>query len=141
MGPHKSFAVRALSTGALSVLLCGQAAAHDLIASVYRMARDGSDLKRLSGPGAVTPVWSPGGEHILYVQHSEGQEEVTAFHLISPQGGSPGSVPLPDTLNFTGGVSWHPGGTKVAFAAGRNLGGLRHLQHDAQPWKSRACGI
>ena len=58
------------------LLLFAQADAHDLDGSVY-CSRDG-ETRRLSGFGAVAPVWSPDGETICYVQHTHDEN---LFHF------------------------------------------------------------
>ena len=94
--------------------------AHDLSGSVFRMSRDGSQIRRLSDRGTTTPVWSPEGQRVLYVEHTVKEENV--FRLISPEGEILKTIPLPPPLTFTGGVSWHPNGTEIAFAGTEEWG-------------------
>ncbi len=95
------------------LLLLAQVRAHDLSGSVY-CSRDG-EARRLSDFGAVTPIWSPDGQSICYVQQTDDE---SLFHLISPTGKNLETIPLPPPLTLTGGMSWHPNG-KIAFAAGQ----------------------
>ena len=93
------------------LLLFAQARAHDPSGSVY-CAQDGK-ARRLSDFGAVTPIWSPDGRTICYVQHTHDGD---LFHLISPAGELLQTIPLPSPLTVTGGIAWHPNG-EVTFAA------------------------
>ena len=73
----------------LLLLLLMPPSAHDLDGSVY-CSRD-DETRRLSGFGAVAPVWSPDGETICYVQHTHDEN---LFHFISPAGELLQTVPL-----------------------------------------------
>ena len=94
------------------LLLLVQARAHDPSGSVYCW-QDGK-ARRLSDSGAVTPIWSPDGQSICYVQHIHDEN---IFRLISPDGETLKTIPLPPPLTVTGGMSWHPDGAEIAFAA------------------------
>ena len=100
-----------VATLLILLLLLVQANAHDLDGSVY-CSRDG-ETRRVSDFGAVTPVWSPDGEMICYVQHTHDGD---LFYFISATGEQLQTVPLPSPLTVTAGVSWHPNGG-VTFAA------------------------
>ena len=93
------------------LLLLAYANAHDLDGSVY-CSRDG-ETRRLSGFGAVAPVWSPDGEMICYFQHTHDEN---LFHFISPAGELLQTVPLPAPLTVAADLTWHPDG-EVTFAA------------------------
>ena len=95
----------------LLLLLAHAPSAHDLDGSVY-CSRDG-ETRRLSGFGAVAPVWSPDGETICYVQHTHDEN---LFHFISPAGELLQTVPLPAPLTVAADLTWHPDG-EVTFAA------------------------
>ena len=95
------------------LLLLAQANAHDLDGNVY-CSRDG-ETRRLSGFGAVAPVWSPDGEMICYVQHTHDED---LFFFISATGEQLQTVPLPPPLTVTAGVSWHPNGAAVSGMQG-----------------------
>ena len=98
------------------LLLLAQANAHDLDGNVY-CSRDG-ETRRLSGFGAVAPVWSPDGEIICYVQHTHDED---LFFFISATGEQLQTVPLPPPLTVTAGVSWHPNGGVTFAAASQGL--------------------
>ena len=82
--------------------------AHDLSGSVY-CTRNG-ETWRVSDSGASTPIWSPDGRGILYHDHPE-----NTFRLISPDGESLKTIPVPPPLTFIAGMSWHPDGMEIAF--------------------------
>ena len=75
MGAYQGLAVVA-TLPILMLLLAHAPSAHDLDGSVY-CSRDG-ETRRLSGFGAVAPVWSPDGERICYVQHTHDEN---LFHF------------------------------------------------------------
>ena len=77
-------------TAILILLFLSQARAHDLEGRVY--CAQGGETRRLSDFGAATPAWSPNGEVICYVRHTD---DVNVFHFISPAGESLQTVPLP----------------------------------------------
>ncbi len=93
------------------LLLLTQVSAHDLDGSVY-CSEDG-EARRLSDSGAVTPIWAPDGRYIFYVLHTA---DGSLFHLITPAGELLQTIPLPQPLTATGGLSWHPNG-EITFAA------------------------
>ena len=81
--------------------------------SVFRMARDGSSIQRLSATeGRSTPTWGPDGR-LLYVAHTQDGNE---FHAVSAAGEILLRVPVPPSVISVGGVSWLPDGTGFAFA-------------------------
>ena len=110
MGADQGLAVVA-ALPILLLLLAHAPSAHDLDGSVY-CSRDG-ETRRLSGFGAVAPVWSPDGETICYVQHTHDEN---LFHFISPAGELLQTVPLPAPLTVAADLTWHPDG-EVTFAA------------------------
>ena len=111
------------SFGRLTVLLslCSllwqqHTAAHDFEGSVFRMARDGSSVVRISaeerGWGTASPRWAPDGLRVLYVAHTESLSE---FHMVSPAGEKRTRVPVPPHIASVAGLSWAPDGTAIAF--------------------------
>ena len=101
-------------TAILLLLFLSQARAHDLEGSVYCAQR--GETRRLSDFGAATPAWSPNGELICYVRHTE---DGNVFHFITPAGEPLQTVPLPPPLATTGGISWDLNG-EITFAARRD---------------------
>ena len=88
-------------------------AGHSQDESVFRIARDGSSIERLSATeGRSTPSWGPDGR-LLYVARIENGEE---FQVISAAGDILLKVPVPQPVIAVGGVSWFPDGTRIAFA-------------------------
>ena len=100
-----------VATLLLFLLLLHQASAYDLDGSVY-CSRDG-ETRRLSGFGAVSPVWSPDGGKICYVQHTHDED---LFYFKSATGEQLQTVPLPSSLTVAADLTWHPDG-EVTFAA------------------------
>ena len=94
-------------------------AAHDFEGSVFRMARDGSSIVRISaekwGWGTASPRWAPDGLRVLYVAHTESKSE---FHVVSPAGEKRTRVPVPSQITSVAGLSWAPDGTAIAFGGG-----------------------
>jgi TolB protein len=64
---------------------------------------------------ALTPAWSPDGEHIAFMAY---RGSVTNIEVISRNGGSPAPFPSPVGFNTT--PAWSPDGKRVAFASTRD---------------------
>ena len=100
-----------------SLLWRQPAAAHDFEGSVFRMARDGSSIVRISaekwGWGTASPRWAPDGLRVLYVAHTESKSE---FHVVSAAGEKLMRVPVPSHITSVAGLCWLPDGTAISFA-------------------------
>ena len=94
--------------------------AHDQHGSVYSTSRDGSIIRQLSDEGAANPTWAPDGQRLLYVQSTVDGD---VLHVITTAGENLMIIPLPSPLTSVGGVSWHPDGVEIAFAALDTSGG------------------
>ena len=68
-------------TVVILLFLFSQASTHDLEGSVYCVQE--GETRRLSDFGAATPAWSPNGEMICYVRHTD---DGNVFYFISPAG-------------------------------------------------------
>jgi TolB protein len=100
---------------------------------VYVMDYDGYGAFPLTSVRdlALTPAWSPDGEHIAYMGY---RGTVTNIEVISRNGGSAMPFPSPAGLNTT--PAWSPDGKRIAFASNRD----RHATDGTEIYLANANG-
>jgi TolB protein len=100
---------------------------------IYVMDYDGYGAFQLTSVRdlALTPAWSPDGEHIAYMGY---RGTVTNIEVISRNGGSAMPFPAPAGLNTT--PAWSPDGKRIAFASNRD----RHATDGTEIYVATANG-
>jgi Tol biopolymer transport system component len=83
---------------------------------IYSMNPDGSDPVRLTNNTVAdyTPVYSPGGTHIVFVSHRNNNEDI---YLMNADGS--GEVRLTTDAAADNSPAWSADGTKIAFVSMR----------------------
>ena len=82
---------------------------------IYLANRDGSNVKRISGPGwAAVPTWAPDGSRLAFVRAETGRPNVWNLWLLSLESGETQRL-----TNYrygqTWGASWFPGGERIVY--------------------------
>jgi TolB protein len=87
----------------------------DGVRGVYVANRDGSDVKRISGPGyAAVPSWAPDGKRIAFVRAEKGRPNVWNLWLLSLDTGAVRRL-TQYAVGQTWAASWFPDGRRIAF--------------------------
>ncbi|OGR99860.1 MAG: hypothetical protein A2V88_10820 [Elusimicrobia bacterium RBG_16_66_12] len=98
-------------------------------AEIHVMNADGSDVTQLTTDGgAVSPRWSPDGEHIAYARggtimmmNADGSDPV----IVLPGQPEPDVENLCETGGFPGG--WSPDGSRIVYYAASITTGIAHV--------------
>jgi Tol biopolymer transport system component len=82
---------------------------------VYVANRDGSNVRRISGPGyAAVPTWAPDGRRIAFIRAETGRPGVWNLWLLSLESGRSRRL-TQYRYGQTWGASWFPGGERIAY--------------------------
>jgi TolB protein len=118
-----------------------------VIAGVYLMAADGSDVRLITPPalGGCCPDWAPDGGRLVFQSHSTGSgPQHAAIWTVKPDGTGLKHLTHPGAQHDFD-PSWSPQGNAIAFerltpdfsstavyVMKRNGGGLKKIQDDAE---------
>ena len=82
---------------------------------IYVANRDGSNVKRVSGPGwAAVPTWAPDGSRLAFVRAETGRPNVWNLWLLSLDSGETQRL-TSYRYGQTWGASWFPGGERIVY--------------------------
>jgi Tol biopolymer transport system component len=83
---------------------------------IYTIPASGGEVKELTEPGTLEPVWSPDGTKIAYIKFSRDNErnEYSELLVIPAEGGTPRIVINRQVGQIRGPV-WSPDGKMIAF--------------------------
>ena len=93
----------------------------DGIRAVYVAAADGSNVRRISGPGyAAVPSWSPDGTRLAFVRAEPAAPKVWNLWTAAPDGTGLQRVTR-HRVGQAWGASWFPDGRRIAYSVETRL--------------------